>query len=76
MFPFASLHPNDGSQLRRDILLLPKDSPACTSGDAQFDDHMHFLVVPIVANHGQMIALSKIYTPVKISVKMVKKRAT
>jgi hypothetical protein len=47
------LHPNAGSRLSNDILLLPKDSSSCTSGDACFDDHMPLPFVPVVANHTQ-----------------------
>ena len=55
VFPFASLHPNAGSRLRNDILLLPKDTPSNThtNGDANVHDHMPLPIVPVVTNLDQ-----------------------
>jgi hypothetical protein len=47
VFPFAQLHPNAGSRLREEILLLPH-SPLTTTGDANIDDYMPLPVVPVV----------------------------
>jgi hypothetical protein len=47
VFPFAQLHPNVGSRLREEILLLPH-SPPTTTGDANIDDYMPLPVVPVV----------------------------
>jgi hypothetical protein len=49
VFPFAQLHPNAGSRLREEILLLPH-SPLTTTGDANIDDYMPLPVVPVVVS--------------------------
>jgi hypothetical protein len=47
VFPFASLNPNSGKRLQKEILLLPIDTPS-TLGDANIDDYMPLPVVPNV----------------------------
>ena len=47
VFPFASLNPNAGKRLQKEILLLPLDAPS-TLGDANIDDYMPLPVVPNV----------------------------
>jgi hypothetical protein len=46
VFPFASLHPNAGALLRKEILLLPSDSSVLSEGVPQTDDHI-FSIVPV-----------------------------
>lgn len=54
VFPFASLHPNAGSRLRQDILLLPStQNTSSTSGDARVDDYMPLPFIPIVTPNDQ-----------------------
>jgi hypothetical protein len=45
VFPFAALHPNAGTHLKQDILLLPSSTPL-QEDDANFVDH----IVPIVSS--------------------------
>jgi hypothetical protein len=45
VFPFAALHPNAGTRLKQDILLLPS-STSLQEDDANFVDH----IVPIVSS--------------------------
>lgn len=48
IFPFQSLHPNAGAQLRAEILLLPDSSLSSSSTQNEgihVDNHMH--IVPI-----------------------------
>jgi hypothetical protein len=45
VFPFAALHPNAGTRLKQDILLLPSSTPP-QEDDANFVDH----IVPIVSS--------------------------
>jgi hypothetical protein len=49
VFPFASLHPNVGALLKKEILLLPSsiDSSSSHEGVRNFDNHMS-PIVPIV----------------------------
>jgi hypothetical protein len=49
VFPFASLNPNAGKRLQKDILLFPTQTSS-TSGDAHIDDYMSLPVVPNVTN--------------------------
>jgi hypothetical protein len=53
VFPFESLHPNTGSRLCNDILLLPPDLSPTTSNNegAHVDDHMP--IIHIVTNQNQ-----------------------
>jgi hypothetical protein len=68
IFPFASLHPNVGALLKKEILLLPSSTSNSHESAHNCNDH----VVPIVSitNVEQEDAPQK-----KISVKMVKKPA-
>jgi histone deacetylase 1/2 len=45
VFPFVALHPNAGTRLKQDILLLPSSTPL-QEDDANFVDH----IVPIVSS--------------------------
>jgi hypothetical protein len=48
VFPFASLHPNAGALLKKEILLLPTSSTPTPHGDAQHtDDHMSPILMDI-----------------------------
>jgi hypothetical protein len=49
IFPFQSLHPNAGAQLRAEILLLPSSSSP--SEDMHVDDHMNIVLVPDHVQH-------------------------
>jgi histone deacetylase 1/2 len=68
VFPFASLNPNVGKRLQKEILLLPIDTPS-TLGDANIDDYMplpvvsnvHPVVSEIVASNEQADAASNTY---------------
>jgi histone deacetylase 1/2 len=51
VFPFASLHLNDGQILRRELLLLPHDSPSSYVGDAQIDDPMTIPILHAINPH-------------------------
>jgi hypothetical protein len=46
VFPFASLHPNAGAVLRKEILLLPSNSYVLSEGVSQTNDHV-FPIVPV-----------------------------
>ena len=56
VFPFASLNPNVGKRLQKEILLLPLDAPS-TLGDANIDDYMPLPVVPNVASVHQLMQI-------------------
>jgi hypothetical protein len=45
VFPFTALHPNAGTRLKQDILLLPSSTPS-QEDDENFVDH----IVPIVSS--------------------------
>jgi hypothetical protein len=47
VFPIASLNLNAGKRLKKEILLLPIDTPS-TLGDANIDDYTPLHVVPNV----------------------------
>jgi hypothetical protein len=49
VFPFASLNPNAGRRLQKDILLFPTCTSS-TSRDAHIDDYMPLPVIPNVTN--------------------------
>jgi hypothetical protein len=49
VFSFASLNPNAGRRLQKDILLFPTHTSS-TSGDAHIDDYMSLPVIPNVTN--------------------------
>jgi hypothetical protein len=49
VFPFATVNPNAGKRLQRDILLFPTHT-LYTHGDAHTDDYMSLPVMPNVTN--------------------------
>jgi hypothetical protein len=51
IFPFATMHPNAGTRLRQEILLLPQDSSTpLHDGDAYTDDPMTVPMIPVATN--------------------------
>jgi hypothetical protein len=51
-FPFATMHPNAGTRLRQEILLLPQESSTpLHDGDAYIDDPMTVPMIPVATNH-------------------------